>query len=412
MPNVTSTHSDKVLIPTKNNYTISETLMKSVCITTRPETVVLSTPRSSKGLPPPSTPNHFNTMSPSTGGPISDKILLTTKPSVSLPQNLLMTPTTSIKPPEKLLVSPVSTCGGVPDRAQTILKNNINKVENDGGQQKKHDFDTDSFKKPADVCLKTSTIRHNKLSSQSMDLSESDYSSTSRGRNRGRGRGRGRARNNNDLVMKESSPIHGVMDSTLPGRGSGRGRGRGRGKGIVRVIRGRGRGPYSTGVVCKTVKSGVHKVGGDKTQNDGCAYPTFKCTIPKIEGFNYCKRHILIEPKGVYRQCTYVYYNGKKCLNAVLKANLKRDATATTLCFEHNRQTQLQRTHMLIGKVKETETNEVFLNKLKDHIDLSRKRKHPIDIKDEPDDEEIDVVSTSNDTNFGKSMVKTKNTSN
>ncbi|XP_019890262.2 KAT8 regulatory NSL complex subunit 2 [Musca domestica] len=122
-----------------------------------------------------------------------------------------------------------------------------------------------------------------------------------------------------------------------------------------------------------------------------CSNPTYECTIPRIDGYEYCMRHILRDPKGNFRQCTYTYSNNRKCTNALPKHDLKKDPNMTTLCFEHNRQVQLQKTHASVGKLKQVETNEALLNSLAHHLHVEETpEKNETNCEQ---DEEIDVVS-------------------
>ncbi|XP_017467059.1 PREDICTED: KAT8 regulatory NSL complex subunit 2-like isoform X1 [Rhagoletis zephyria] len=121
-----------------------------------------------------------------------------------------------------------------------------------------------------------------------------------------------------------------------------------------------------------------------------CSNPTYECSLPRVDGHEYCMRHILRDPRGNFRQCTYIYPNGRKCTNALQKHDLKKDPAMTTLCFEHNRQAQLQKTHASVGKLKRTDTNEALLNSLAHHINVEVNQ---WDQMDDDQDEEIDVVS-------------------
>uniref|UniRef100_W8CBA5 KAT8 regulatory NSL complex subunit 2 n=1 Tax=Ceratitis capitata TaxID=7213 RepID=W8CBA5_CERCA len=122
-----------------------------------------------------------------------------------------------------------------------------------------------------------------------------------------------------------------------------------------------------------------------------CSNTSYECTLPRVDGYEYCMRHILRDPSGNFRQCSFIYTNGRKCQNALLKHDIKKDPALTTLCFEHNRQEQLRKTHATVGKLKRTDTNEVLLNNLTHHINVE-----DVQAEEEPvaeQDEEIDVVS-------------------
>ncbi|XP_011208373.3 KAT8 regulatory NSL complex subunit 2 [Bactrocera dorsalis] len=121
-----------------------------------------------------------------------------------------------------------------------------------------------------------------------------------------------------------------------------------------------------------------------------CSNPTYECSLPRADGSEYCIQHILRDPRGNYRQCTFIYSNGRKCQNAVQKHDIKKDPEMTTLCFEHNRQAQLRKTHTTVGKLKRTDTNEALLHSLSNHINLDDKQSER---SNSEQDEEIDVVT-------------------
>ncbi|XP_037936954.1 KAT8 regulatory NSL complex subunit 2-like [Teleopsis dalmanni] len=123
-----------------------------------------------------------------------------------------------------------------------------------------------------------------------------------------------------------------------------------------------------------------------------CSNPTFECSLPRLEGYEFCLRHILRDVNSPYRQCAYLYPNSRKCPNAVLKHDIKKDPALTMLCFEHNRQVQLSKTHTSIGKLLRAETNDSLLHGLSHHLNFDKITKEP-EVATEPDEEEIDVVS-------------------
>ncbi|KAL9902724.1 KAT8 regulatory NSL complex subunit 2 [Glossina fuscipes] len=138
-----------------------------------------------------------------------------------------------------------------------------------------------------------------------------------------------------------------------------------------------------------------------------CSHSTYECTIPRIDGYDYCIRHILRDPRGNFRQCSYVYFNGRKCPNALPKHDIKKDPNMTTLCFEHNRQAQLQKTHATVGKLKQVDSNEVLFNSLAHHLnvkEVTNKIKNTCE-----QDEEIDVVSSQVNTFISHQHVKALN---
>lgn len=136
-----------------------------------------------------------------------------------------------------------------------------------------------------------------------------------------------------------------------------------------------------------------------------CANPTYECSLPRADGSEYCMQHVLRDAHGNYRHCTFIYANGRKCPNALQKHDIKKDPEMTTLCFEHNRQAQLRKTHTTVGKFKRTDTNEALLHNLSNHINVDDKQ---FECSNSEQDEEIDVVSPYV-TPFGKLKIHTFN---
>lgn len=136
-----------------------------------------------------------------------------------------------------------------------------------------------------------------------------------------------------------------------------------------------------------------------ETKSKFCSNPTFHCSLPRLDGYEFCLRHILRDARSNYRQCTHLYFNGRKCVNAVIKHDIKKDPNLTTLCFEHNRQTQLNKTHITVGKLKQIETNEILLSNLINHMNVEEVVKKERNCGEQ--DEEIDVV-TPHVSTFGR----------
>ncbi|XP_060750263.1 KAT8 regulatory NSL complex subunit 2 isoform X2 [Tachysurus vachellii] len=64
-----------------------------------------------------------------------------------------------------------------------------------------------------------------------------------------------------------------------------------------------------------------------------CAFTHRACTQPRIEGWDFCIKHILEDKNAPYKQCSYVSSkNGKRCPNAAPKPD-KKDGAA--ICAEH-----------------------------------------------------------------------------
>ncbi|XP_062246978.1 KAT8 regulatory NSL complex subunit 2 [Platichthys flesus] len=66
-----------------------------------------------------------------------------------------------------------------------------------------------------------------------------------------------------------------------------------------------------------------------------CSFTQRPCSHPRLEGLDFCLKHILEDKTAPYKQCSYVSSkNGKRCPNAAPKVEKKEGAM---LCAEHAR---------------------------------------------------------------------------
>lgn len=66
-----------------------------------------------------------------------------------------------------------------------------------------------------------------------------------------------------------------------------------------------------------------------------CAFTLRPCSQVRLEGFEFCIKHILEDKNAPYKQCSYVSSkNGKRCPNAAPKVERK---DGVTFCLEHAR---------------------------------------------------------------------------
>ncbi|XP_050095947.1 KAT8 regulatory NSL complex subunit 2 [Anopheles aquasalis] len=135
-----------------------------------------------------------------------------------------------------------------------------------------------------------------------------------------------------------------------------------------------------------------------------CSNTLYECSLPRLEGFLYCFRHILQDPTAPYKQCGYLYTNGRRCLEPSPKYDAKKEF-GTNFCFEHSRQTQLQKTKSTIGKLVPVETTETLLHSLAHHVKVDKIKPHysanntplKITVHEDDDDNDVDVVTPSVD---------------
>lgn len=119
----------------------------------------------------------------------------------------------------------------------------------------------------------------------------------------------------------------------------------------------------------KDLRDQLHAEIANKTK--ACSNIAYECSLPRIDGYEYCIRHILQDPTAPYLMCTFLLTNGKRCLQPAPKYDPKKDIL-TSYCFEHSRLAQLTKTRTSIGKFKPIETNDTILNELTHHLNLTK----------------------------------------
>uniref|UniRef100_A0A8B9JIM6 KANL2-like probable zinc-finger domain-containing protein n=1 Tax=Astyanax mexicanus TaxID=7994 RepID=A0A8B9JIM6_ASTMX len=63
---------------------------------------------------------------------------------------------------------------------------------------------------------------------------------------------------------------------------------------------------------------------GRAQEPQACAYTQRTCSQPRLEGWEFCIKHILEDKSAPYRQCSYVSNkNGKRCPSAAPKPEKK-----------------------------------------------------------------------------------------
>lgn len=80
----------------------------------------------------------------------------------------------------------------------------------------------------------------------------------------------------------------------------------------------------------------------DNKADKYCGYLHRHCLQPRLEGYNYCIKHILYDRNAPFKQCTFsLPFSGKRCPNAVQKCGeFQRDRT---LCTLHVMKTNLRK---------------------------------------------------------------------
>uniref|UniRef100_A0A1Q3F370 KAT8 regulatory NSL complex subunit 2 n=1 Tax=Culex tarsalis TaxID=7177 RepID=A0A1Q3F370_CULTA len=159
----------------------------------------------------------------------------------------------------------------------------------------------------------------------------------------------------------------------------------------------------------KALRNQIHMEIEKKTK--ACSNASYECSLPRLENFSFCKRHILQDARAPFKQCAFFFAsNGKRCLEPAPKYDNKKDY-GTNYCFEHSRLTQLTKTKSTIGKYTPLETTETLLHQLAHHVKVDKAKQQqqhhhhqpancaPLKITVHEDDEDgdVDVVTPSVD---------------
>lgn len=98
-----------------------------------------------------------------------------------------------------------------------------------------------------------------------------------------------------------------------------------------------------------------------------CAYQPYECTQLSVDRYNYCLQHILSDKTAPFKQCTFLYTNGKRCHLPSPKAD------KNGYCNEHSLKTHLQRSRNT-SKQPPPKTAEVLLHTLSHYVRKPRPR--------------------------------------
>lgn len=93
-----------------------------------------------------------------------------------------------------------------------------------------------------------------------------------------------------------------------------------------------------------------------------CAFTTYSCSLPRLDGFEYCSRHILEDKTAPFRQCNYIFTStGKRCLRSAPTSDRKEG-----YCLEHSRRSLVVR-QRAARKTCPRQTPETLLSMLSHH---------------------------------------------
>ncbi|XP_028266684.1 KAT8 regulatory NSL complex subunit 2 isoform X2 [Parambassis ranga] len=104
-----------------------------------------------------------------------------------------------------------------------------------------------------------------------------------------------------------------------------------------------------------------------------CSFTQRPCAQPRLEGLEFCIKHILEDKNSPYKQCSYVSAkNGKRCPNAAPKAERK---DGVTFCAEHARRNAMA-LRAQMRKASSGPSPEVLLSQLSGY---NRAETHSLD---------------------------------
>ncbi|XP_044000895.1 KAT8 regulatory NSL complex subunit 2 isoform X2 [Aphidius gifuensis] len=93
-----------------------------------------------------------------------------------------------------------------------------------------------------------------------------------------------------------------------------------------------------------------------RQKNQTCTFTNYECSQKCLDGYAYCKNHILQDPNAPYKQCTLVYTNGRKCTNP------KLDRKDIVYCPEHTKKSQLAKSKSLLRNTLPPSPEIMLLN--------------------------------------------------
>lgn len=94
-----------------------------------------------------------------------------------------------------------------------------------------------------------------------------------------------------------------------------------------------------------------------------CSFPSYNCSMTRLEGFEYCSRHILEDKGAPFRQCNYIFTStGKRCLRPAPT----NDRKESRYCVEHSRKSLVVKQRSA-RKLRPRETPETLLAQLNHH---------------------------------------------
>ncbi|XP_064113025.1 KAT8 regulatory NSL complex subunit 2-like [Macrobrachium nipponense] len=94
-----------------------------------------------------------------------------------------------------------------------------------------------------------------------------------------------------------------------------------------------------------------------------CSYSSYNCSLTRLEGFEYCSRHILEDKGAPFRQCNYIFTStGKRCFRAAPT----NDRKESRYCPEHSRKSLVIKQRSA-RKMCPRETPERLLTQLSHH---------------------------------------------
>lgn len=123
----------------------------------------------------------------------------------------------------------------------------------------------------------------------------------------------------------------------------------------------------------KALRDELHAEIENRTK--ACSNSSYDCSLTRVDGSEFCMKHILQDVNASFKQCAYTFsLNGKRCLQPAPKHDSAKDPAFTNYCFEHSRYVQLNNARLSVGKYKELQKIDTFMKNVSHYINSSDKQ--------------------------------------
>lgn len=112
-----------------------------------------------------------------------------------------------------------------------------------------------------------------------------------------------------------------------------------------------------------------------ENRTKACSNSTYDCSLTRVDGSEFCMKHILQDLNAPFKQCAYSFsLNGKRCHQPAPKHDSVKDPAFTNYCFEHSRYVQINNARLSVGKFKELQKIDTFMKNVSHYISNDSKQ--------------------------------------